>query len=209
MTTDTWTLDDLVHRACAALADPAYPGAPNGRVRDLPDRRAIRWYTTRGLVDRPLSQGRTARYTERHLLQVIAVKRRQAQGATLAQIQAELAGADTDTLRAIAGVGPSTGAPDTVPAARPRFWAERPAPAAAAPASTTPTTATTPTTTTNHHDSVTVLAALPLTESVTLLLPGRPTDDDVAAIRAAAAPLLTLLAERHLLASTHHEGTPT
>ena len=38
-----WTLDELASRVAAALASAAdagdYPGAPNGRVRDVPDRR--------------------------------------------------------------------------------------------------------------------------------------------------------------------------
>ena len=76
----SWTLDELVRRVAVGLADPAYPGAPNGRVRQLPDRRAVRWYTTTGLVDRPVMQGRTALYSPRHLLQLVAVKRRQAAG---------------------------------------------------------------------------------------------------------------------------------
>ena len=84
-----WTLDELVERVGAALA-AEYPGAPNGRVRDVPDRRAIRWYTTIGLVDRPLGmRGRTALYGPRHLQQLVAIKRWQAQGRSLSQIQAE------------------------------------------------------------------------------------------------------------------------
>ena len=99
-----WTLDELVERVRRALA-AEYPGAPNGRVRDLPDRRAIRWYTTTGLVDRPLGmRGRTALYGPRHLLQLVAVKRRQAQGRTLAEIQAELAGVADDALAGVARV---------------------------------------------------------------------------------------------------------
>ena len=100
----SWTLDELVRRVAACLADPAYPGAPNGRVRDLPDRRVVRWYTTTGLVDRPALQGRTALYSPRHLLQVVAVKRRQAAGRSLAEVQAELAGATNDTLRRVAAI---------------------------------------------------------------------------------------------------------
>jgi DNA-binding transcriptional MerR regulator len=97
-----WTLDELAARVAAELAVD-YPGAPSGRVRDVPDRRAIRWYTTIGLVDRPLGmRGRTALYGPRHVLQLVAVKRRQAAGRTLAEIQAELAGATDRTLRAIA-----------------------------------------------------------------------------------------------------------
>ena len=89
----SWTLDELVQRVAAALEGPAYPGAPNGRVREMPDRRVVRWYTTTGLVDRPTMQGRTAQYGTRHLHQIVAVKRRQAEGHSLAEIQAELAGA--------------------------------------------------------------------------------------------------------------------
>ena len=86
-------MDELVERVRRALA-AEYPGAPNGRVREAPDRRAIRWYTTTGLVDRPLGmRGRTALYGPRHLLQIVAVKRRQADGRSLADIQAELGGA--------------------------------------------------------------------------------------------------------------------
>jgi DNA-binding transcriptional MerR regulator len=120
-------MDELVERVARALA-AEYSGAPNGRVRDLPDRRAIRWYTTTGLVDRPLGmRGRTALYGRRHLLQLVAVKRRQAQGHTLAAIQAELHGADDAVLAEVARVpeevlaGNGT-APDPGPA-RPRFWA--------------------------------------------------------------------------------------
>src|SRR2546429_2040099 len=100
----TWTLDGLVRLVADVLADDAYPGAPNGRVREVPDRRAVRWYATIGLVDRPANRGRTARYGVRHLLQLVAVKRRQAQGRTLAEIQAELTGATDATLRRIAAV---------------------------------------------------------------------------------------------------------
>jgi DNA-binding transcriptional MerR regulator len=91
-----WTLDELAGRVDAALAVD-YRGQPSGRVRAVPDRRAIRWYTTIGLIDRPVAhRGRTALYGPRHLLQLVAVKRLQAKGLPLVAIQQELAGA-TDT----------------------------------------------------------------------------------------------------------------
>lgn len=126
-----WTLDELVDRVGRALAD-AYPGAPNGRVRDVPDRRAIRWYTTTGLVDRPLGmRGRVALYGPRHLLQLVALKRRQAAGRTLAEIQAELAGAADDALAEVARVPGSLLRPGDGPPPdeleRSRFWAAAPA----------------------------------------------------------------------------------
>jgi hypothetical protein len=91
-----WTLDELAERVETALAVD-YRGQTSGRVRAVPDRRAIRWYTTIGLIDRPAAhRGRTALYGPRHLLQLVAVKRLQARGLPLVSIQQELAGA-TDT----------------------------------------------------------------------------------------------------------------
>lgn len=121
-----WTLDELVERVRGALA-AGYPGAPNNRVRDVPDRRAVRWYTTLGLVDRPAAMdGRVALYGSRHLLQLVAVKRRQAAGRSLAEIQGELAGATDDELAAIASV-PADLLDDSHltqgPHVRARFWA--------------------------------------------------------------------------------------
>ncbi|WP_262402522.1 helix-turn-helix domain-containing protein [Actinomadura sp. CNU-125] len=86
----TWTIGELADRATAALADHDSPPV-NGRVRDLPNERLIRWYTTIGLIDPPLGRrGRTALYGRRHLLQLVAVKRRQATGRSIAEIQVEL-----------------------------------------------------------------------------------------------------------------------
>lgn len=191
-----WTLDELVGRVSAALAGEAYPGSPNGRVRDLPDRRAVRWYTTTGLVDRPVMQGRNAIYRTRHLLQIVAVKRLQAQGYSLAEIQAKLAGATDGTLRRIADVPdglltaePGHDSPTATTTAtagtgrRSRFWAEPPA--AELP--------------TDGADTVTALAAVSLPGGAMLLLPARPGDGDIQAIRSAAALLLELLADRGLL----------
>jgi DNA-binding transcriptional MerR regulator len=216
-----WTLDELVRRVAAALAGPAYPGAPNGRIRDVPDRRAVRWYTTIGLVDPPAArQGRTALYGPRHLLQIVAVKRRQAEGRSLANIQAELAGATDKTLRLVATVPdqliatqqepewvsePDAAATAEQPQAKTpraerknRFWAELPNPDAAV---SSPHTADR-----GGADSVTVLAGVPLPGGALILLPRRPDPpknpeaDTISAIQAAARPLLDLLADRGLLA---------
>src|SRR5262245_28274410 len=99
-----WTLEELVQRVARALAADGVR-APNARVTEIPDGRIIRWYATIGLVDRPHGgRGRTARYGPRHLLQLVAIKRRQAQGCSLAQIQTELAGATDTMLRRVAAV---------------------------------------------------------------------------------------------------------
>jgi hypothetical protein len=188
-----WDVEELVRRAAQALADGGVRSA-NGRVTPLPDRRVIRWYATIGLVDRPLaSQGRTARYGPRHLLQVVAIKRRQAEGHTLAEIQVELAGATEATLTRIAQMpadllvdqaqadqpgAPSPPKPAVPVGAQRRFWTTPPA---RPPATETP------------------LAGIPLGAAV-LLIPGQPDADDLVAIRAAAQPLLDVLVHRGLLA---------
>jgi DNA-binding transcriptional MerR regulator len=202
-----WTLDELVDRVEDALS-AEYSGAPNGRVRGIPDRRAVRWYSTIGLVDRPIgTRGRTALYGPRHLLQLVAVKRRQAEGHLLADIQVELQGADDDTLSAVARVPEALLAtdgpyPDVPIAPRARFWADAPA------AKTEPET---PTASKKRQASKRV-GGVQLGGGAILVLPGTPTDDDLAAITAAAAPLLHTLAGRGLLIETDEntdDGSPS
>jgi hypothetical protein len=134
-----WTLDELAERVGAALAVD-YPGQPSGRVRDVPDRRAIRWYTTIGLIDRPIAhRGRVALYGPRHLLQLVAVKRLQARGLPLVAIQQELAGATDAQLARVARLPALARAPNPArraaagPGRQAAFW-HRPPPAALAAA---------------------------------------------------------------------------
>jgi DNA-binding transcriptional MerR regulator len=214
MTEAVWTLDELTERVGAALS-VGYDGQPSGRVRDLPDQRAIRWYTTIGLVDRPAAtRGRTAMYGPRHLLQLVAIKRLQAQGRSLVAIQAELAGATDAQLAGVARLAASerrrpAAAPAEAPAvsapaapARPpdpgqgavrhaRFWREWPA-EATVPAAV-PGVAT-------EDLPVATLQGVRLDERATLLLdPARPLDDaDLRAILDAARPLLEALRARGL-----------
>jgi DNA-binding transcriptional MerR regulator len=106
-----WTLDELAERVDVALTVD-YAGPPSARVRAVPDRRAIRWYTTIGLIDRPVAhRGRTALYGPRHLLQLVAVKRLQASGLPLVAIQQELAGATDTQLARVARLPGAPGAP--------------------------------------------------------------------------------------------------
>jgi len=92
----------------------------------VPNERLVRWYVTVGLVDPPLSRrGRVAQYGRRHLLQLVAVKRRQAEGRSLAEIQAELAGATDEKLAAVARVLGTPAAPEAR-AVPERFWARQP-----------------------------------------------------------------------------------
>ena len=193
-------MDELVERVREALA-AEYPGAPNGRVRDVPDRRAIRWYTTIGLVDRPLGmRGRTALYGPRHLQQLVAIKRWQAEGRSLNQIQADFVWLSPKGLREASRVPDrllSDDSPETVPdeVDRPRFWADRPAvPPEMIAREMVPEDPVTP----RPADAAPV-HGVTLGGGAILLLPQPVTDDDRADIAAAAAPLLSLLESRGLI----------
>src|SRR5437588_1067937 len=130
---ERWTIDELGAAVALALAVD-YAGAPNGRVRDVPDRRTIRYYTTLGLLDRPLEmRGRTALYGRRHLWQLVAIKRLQARGLSLAEVQQRLVGLNDSALGRLAeidAVGPRTTATEqAIPARASRaFWRAPPAP---------------------------------------------------------------------------------
>src|SRR6266542_6508786 len=97
-----WTIDDLGTQVALALSVD-YEGQASGRIRDIPDRRTIRYYTTLGLIDRPLEmRGRTALYGRRHLLQLVAIKRLQARGLSLAELQQRLLGLSDAALQKLA-----------------------------------------------------------------------------------------------------------
>jgi DNA-binding transcriptional MerR regulator len=203
---ERWTMDELVQRARLALSGSieagTYPGASNGRVRELPDQRAIRWYTGTGLVDRPFGgRGRGARYGVRHLRQLVAVKLLQARGLTLAEIQGRLAGVADGDLAVLAPLPPAALAPlaSAVPAAAPRvdvahssdrrFWA------VTSPAVHVPTAGPTP----PVAPVVEPLTGVRLAPGVLLVLPREPSAGDLAALSDAARPLLAVLADRGLI----------
>ncbi len=160
----------------------------------MPNERLVRWYVTVGLVDPPLSRrGRVAQYGRRHLLQLVAVKRRQADGRSLAEIQAELSGATDETLAAIAQVPEAPATPEAPGPARNRFWA-RPA---AQRAADTADRAEEP----RADGTGGVVHGVRLAPGVTMLLEGGgrgPGPEDVTAIVNAAQALLTELASRGL-----------
>ena len=96
---EQWKIDKLADLVSGALDVAGYDGQRSGRVRAVPDPRTIRYYTTLGLLDRPAAmQGRTAYYGRRHVLQLVAIKRLQARGLSLVEVQRCLAGADDGAL---------------------------------------------------------------------------------------------------------------
>jgi DNA-binding transcriptional MerR regulator len=136
----------------------------------VPDQRTIRWYSTIGLLDRPTAmRGRTALYDRRHLLQLVAIKRLQADGHTLADVQQRLVGATESTLTDIARL-PNGQVTRSRP--RDRFWTAQPAPVTGA-----------------------LVHGVRIADGVTVTFDAAhvPTQDDIAAITAAAGPLLDVL----------------
>ncbi len=191
---EQWTLSELVSEVAARIA--ALPAPSNGQVRAIPDERTVRYYGTIGLLDRPLAmRGRTALYGRRHLAQVVAIKRLQTMGRSLAEIQALWPTLDEPTLSRMSGI-------QLPPAARParkEFWKAEPS---AAPA---PAPAPAPVSAPAAGARVTpapvelrvelapgVSLSIAMSEDVAL------TTADVRAIRAAAAPLVAELARCRL-----------
>jgi DNA-binding transcriptional MerR regulator len=95
-------LDELSDRVARELGERGLLGAAaDGRVSPAPDARTVRYYTTLGLLDRPRIEGRQARYAERHLLQLLAIKALQAFDLPLAEIQQRLYGRSDAELKAL------------------------------------------------------------------------------------------------------------
>jgi DNA-binding transcriptional MerR regulator len=207
--------------ASAAVLDALGIEARNGQVRDRPDIRTIRYYGTLGLVDRPAQMsGRTALYSSRHLLQVLAVKTLQARGASLADVQRTLVGASDAELRTAIGPGlPTALAAAEAPAAEASattqhpqdgaFWLAVPAarattvPITTVPITTVPITTVPITTvpiTTGPAMRPRPVTAIPFAPGVTLLIDGdNGATIDATALQAAAGPLLTYLTGAGLL----------
>jgi DNA-binding transcriptional MerR regulator len=183
-----WTIEELGAQVALALSVD-YAGQNNGRVRDVPDPRTIRYYTTLGLIDRPASmRGRTALYGRRHLLQLVAIKRLQARGQTIAELQQRLVGLTEPELAQIAQLPDVTDGSPLPERRSETFWKQPAAPVAEREPGAPP------------FDGP--LQGVALADGVTLLLrPARPLEnDDLEAIRTVAAPLLKLLEKRQLLA---------
>lgn len=184
------TLPELCSAIVLALATD-YAGSGSDRTRDVPDARTIRYYTTLGLLDRPAEfRGRTALYNRRHLLQLVAIKRLQAKGNTLSQIQSQLLGISPGQLEKLAGIPKNT--TDESASSKTKltrttraFWKE-PVPGATEASAPAPTIS---------------LLGVPLTPEVTLLLPALRQLDamDLEGAQSAAQPLLKWLRQRRIL----------
>ena len=110
-----WGLRDLAALAGGVLeASGVIPLSAAARTR--PTERTIRFYVARGLVSPPDGRGTAAMYGYKHLLQVLAIKLRQMEGATLEVLTREFAEQPGDQLeRRVASVlGPRLPPPGEV-----------------------------------------------------------------------------------------------
>src|SRR5215470_5008174 len=100
----TFSLEELSAEVARQLAARGLLGAaPDPRVSAAPDARTVRYYTTLGLLDRPTIVSRQARYSQRHLVQLLAIKALQAATLPLADIQERLFGRSDAELQALVG----------------------------------------------------------------------------------------------------------
>ena len=100
-------IEKLRELASFALDSTNYRPPDSARVRPIPDVRTIRYYTTIGLIDRPAEmQGRTALYGLRHVEQLVAIKRLQAENLTLSDIQHRMIGMPSKELKELASLPP-------------------------------------------------------------------------------------------------------
>jgi len=95
-----------------ALVDAAGMRPTNASARAAPSARAVRFYVSNGLLDRPEGTGTAAIYNYRHLLQLLAIKIRQREGQTLDVIKREMRETTGDLLerRIAQSLAPALGA---------------------------------------------------------------------------------------------------
>jgi DNA-binding transcriptional MerR regulator len=92
-----WNLRDLAATTTAIL-ERTRVRPVGATARDDVSERAVRFYVARGLLHAPDGRGPSATYSYRHLLQLLAIKLRQMEGATLQAIGRELEEATGDVL---------------------------------------------------------------------------------------------------------------
>jgi DNA-binding transcriptional MerR regulator len=108
-----WNLRDLAALVGAVL-DASAITPINAAARAQPSERTIRFYVTKGLVSPPEGRGTAATYSYRHFLQLLCIKLRQMEGATLTAITQEMRNQTGDVLerRAAQTLGASLPLPD-------------------------------------------------------------------------------------------------
>lgn len=108
-----WNLRDLSAVVGGVLEASAVTPI-NAAARATPSERTIRFYVARGLVSPPEGRGTAATYSYRHFLQLLCIKLRQMEGATLSAITKEMRELTGDVLerRAAQSLGNTVPAPE-------------------------------------------------------------------------------------------------
>lgn len=96
-----WSLDEFVEVLNSLLPQFLPVQKTRGRVREVVTPRLVRYYTSQNLVDEPLKVGREARYTYRHLLQMLLVRRLLAEGYGTSAIQPLISGKPDSELESL------------------------------------------------------------------------------------------------------------
>ena len=111
-----WRLRDLA-TVTGAMLEASGIRPVNAAAASRPNERTIRFYVARTLVTPPEGRGTASIYTYRHLLQVLFIKLRQMEGATLETIHEELKSTTGDVLerRVASSVGAALPSPGQLP----------------------------------------------------------------------------------------------
>ncbi|HXY68253.1 MAG TPA: MerR family transcriptional regulator [Gemmatimonadales bacterium] len=92
-----WNIRDLA-AISGGILDASGVTPINAAAQSHPSDRTIRFYVTRHLMSPPEGRGTAATYNYRHLLQLLSIKLRQMEGATLATITKDIADSPGDVL---------------------------------------------------------------------------------------------------------------
>ncbi|HVO34155.1 MAG TPA: MerR family transcriptional regulator [Gemmatimonadales bacterium] len=92
-----WNIRDLAALS-GGILDASGVTPINAAAQSQPSDRTIRFYVTRHLMSPPEGRGTAATYGYRHLLQLLSIKLRQMEGATLATITKDITEAPGDVL---------------------------------------------------------------------------------------------------------------
>jgi DNA-binding transcriptional MerR regulator len=96
--------------AAAQLVDELVPAQERGSVTELPDERTVRYYLAEGLISPPSEkQGTASLYGHRHLLQLLAIKRLQADYLPIRKIRELIENKGVAELEELLGLGDQPG----------------------------------------------------------------------------------------------------
>lgn len=99
--------------AAAQLVLHVVPAQNRGNVSDLPDERTVRYYLAQSLLSEPLGRrGSASIFGYHHLLELLVIKRLQAQNLRIKQIREQLTGKSTAELEAMLEIPASSEPPD-------------------------------------------------------------------------------------------------